>query len=100
MGRTISILTRSRSGHLVPRHLCPDDARAGLAAAQCSKSRLTYTSILDNVPTYLGFLIALMGATQHWEIQHLLITKSINLVVISVGAVFFEANTYIGKGLI
>ncbi len=56
------------------------------------------SSVLDNAPTYLSFLSALMGAAQDADIQHLLATQGTNLVAISVGAVFFGANTYIGNG--
>jgi Na+/H+ antiporter NhaD/arsenite permease-like protein len=54
------------------------------------------SSVLDNAPTYLSFLSALMGAAQDSDVHHLLVTQSTNLVAISVGAVFFGANTYIG----
>jgi len=56
------------------------------------------SSVLDNAPTYLSFLSALMGAAQDKDMQHLLATQSTHLVAISVGAVFFGANTYIGNG--
>lgn len=56
------------------------------------------SSVLDNAPTYLSFLSALMGAAQDAEVQHLLATQATNVVAISVGAVFFGANTYIGNG--
>ena len=56
------------------------------------------SSVLDNAPTYLSFLSALMGAAQDSNMQHLLATQATNLVAISVGAVFFGANTYIGNG--
>ena len=56
------------------------------------------SSVLDNAPTYLSFLSALMGVAQNSEMHHLLTTQATNLVAISVGAVFFGANTYIGNG--
>jgi len=56
------------------------------------------SSVLDNAPTYLSFLSALMGATHDADIQHLLATHSTALVAVSVGSVFFGANTYIGNG--
>jgi len=56
------------------------------------------SSVLDNAPTYLSFLSALMGATHDADIAHLLATQPNALVAISVGAVFFGANTYIGNG--
>jgi Na+/H+ antiporter NhaD/arsenite permease-like protein len=58
----------------------------------------TLSSVLDNAPTYLSFLSALMGATQDADMSHLLATQSANLVAISVGAVFFGACTYISNG--
>jgi Na+/H+ antiporter NhaD/arsenite permease-like protein len=56
------------------------------------------SSVLDNAPTYLGFLSALMGATHGADMAHLLGAQAGNLVAVSVGAVFFGANTYIGNG--
>lgn len=56
------------------------------------------SSALDNAPTYLSFLSALMGATHDTDIHRLLATHGADLVAISVGAVFFGANTYIGNG--
>lgn len=56
------------------------------------------SSVLDNAPTYLSFLSALMGATHDGDIHHLLATQTSSLVAISVGAVFFGACTYIGNG--
>jgi len=56
------------------------------------------SSVLDNAPTYLSFLSALMGATHDADIHHILATQAQALVAISVGAVFFGANTYIGNG--
>jgi Na+/H+ antiporter NhaD/arsenite permease-like protein len=56
------------------------------------------SSVLDNAPTYLSFLSALMGAVHDADVQHLLSTQTANLVAISVGAVFFGACTYIGNG--
>jgi Na+/H+ antiporter NhaD/arsenite permease-like protein len=56
------------------------------------------SSVLDNAPTYLSFLSALMGATHDADMHHLLATQPGDLMAISVGAVFFGANTYIGNG--
>jgi Na+/H+ antiporter NhaD/arsenite permease-like protein len=56
------------------------------------------SSVLDNAPTYLSFLSALMGATHDADIQHVLANHHSALVAISVGSVFFGANTYIGNG--
>ena len=56
------------------------------------------SAVLDNAPTYLGFLNALFGATGAREIADLLGPKTAHLLAISVGAVFFGAATYIGTG--
>lgn len=56
------------------------------------------SSVLDNAPTYLSFLSALMGATHDGAVTHLISSNGISIVAISVGAVFFGANTYIGNG--
>jgi Na+/H+ antiporter NhaD/arsenite permease-like protein len=56
------------------------------------------SSVLDNAPTYLSFLSALMGATHDGDIQMVMANHHSALVAISVGAVFFGANTYIGNG--
>ncbi len=56
------------------------------------------SAVLDNAPTYLGFLSALAGAAGEADIQTLLHTYGGQLVAISVGAVFFGAATYIGNG--
>ncbi len=56
------------------------------------------SGILDNAPTYLSFLSALFGTSGANNITELLETNTLNLVAISVGAVFFGAATYIGNG--
>ncbi|MFO1512985.1 MAG: sodium:proton antiporter [Verrucomicrobiota bacterium] len=56
------------------------------------------SSVLDNAPTYLSFLSALVGATHDADIHHLLATQPVALIAVSVGSVFFGANTYIGNG--
>jgi len=56
------------------------------------------SSMLDNAPTYLGFLSALFGTTGFENIGELLAHHSLNVIAISVGAVFFGAATYIGNG--
>jgi Na+/H+ antiporter NhaD/arsenite permease-like protein len=56
------------------------------------------SSVLDNAPTYLGFLSALFGATGAGDIHELLAAHGQNVLAISVGAVFFGAATYIGNG--
>jgi Na+/H+ antiporter NhaD/arsenite permease-like protein len=58
----------------------------------------TLSSVLDNAPTYLSFLSALMGAAHDADVHHLLTTQTASLVAVSVGAVFFGASTYIGNG--
>jgi Na+/H+ antiporter NhaD/arsenite permease-like protein len=56
------------------------------------------SAVLDNAPTYLGFLSALLGVTGTGEISELLAQKTAQVLAISVGAVFFGAATYIGNG--
>jgi Na+/H+ antiporter NhaD/arsenite permease-like protein len=58
------------------------------------------SAVLDNAPTYLGFLSALSGATGAKEIAGLLGQNAgaLSMLAISVGAVFFGAATYIGNG--
>jgi Na+/H+ antiporter NhaD/arsenite permease-like protein len=56
------------------------------------------SSVLDNAPTYLGFLSALSGVAGTNEIGALLVRHSPDVIAISVGAVFFGAATYIGNG--
>jgi len=72
------------------------------------------SGVLDNAPTYLSFLSAIIGKfataeaigidpsalTDQAQIQHLINTPEIMsyVVAISVAAVFFGANTYIGNG--
>lgn len=56
------------------------------------------SSVLDNAPTYLSFVSALMGAAQDTDVPRLIATNGLSLVAISVGAVFFGACTYIGNG--
>jgi Na+/H+ antiporter NhaD/arsenite permease-like protein len=56
------------------------------------------SSVLDNAPTYLGFLSALFGVAETKDIHTLLTQHPQAIMAISVGAVFFGANTYIGNG--
>jgi Na+/H+ antiporter NhaD/arsenite permease-like protein len=56
------------------------------------------SSALDNAPTYLGFLSALFGVTGTSDIHELLGQQHLQILAISVGAVFFGAATYIGNG--
>ena len=58
----------------------------------------TLSSVLDNAPTYLGFLSVLTGSSGAADIHQMLDSHSLNLIAISVGAVFFGAATYIGNG--
>jgi Na+/H+ antiporter NhaD/arsenite permease-like protein len=56
------------------------------------------SSALDNAPTYLGFLSALSGVAGTSDIHELLGHQHLQILAISVGAVFFGALTYIGNG--
>ena len=56
------------------------------------------SAVLDNAPTYLGFLSALHGVTGTEDISTLLGQKTAHVLAISIGAVFFGAATYIGNG--
>ncbi len=56
------------------------------------------SSVLDNAPTYLSFLSALFGTSGAKDMGELLSADTLNLVAISVAAVFFGAATYIGNG--
>jgi Na+/H+ antiporter NhaD/arsenite permease-like protein len=56
------------------------------------------SAVLDNAPTYLGFLSALLGVTGAASVGDLLDQKTAHVLAISVGAVFFGAATYIGNG--
>jgi Na+/H+ antiporter NhaD/arsenite permease-like protein len=56
------------------------------------------SAVLDNAPTYLGFLSTLYGTTGTQNITELLAHYSGDILAISVGAVFFGAATYIGNG--
>jgi Na+/H+ antiporter NhaD/arsenite permease-like protein len=64
------------------------------------------SSVLDNAPTYWSFLTACIqvfakpSATEHAGVANLLANSSSQLYVVAVtiGSVFFGANTYIGNG--
>jgi Na+/H+ antiporter NhaD/arsenite permease-like protein len=56
------------------------------------------SSALDNAPTYLGCLSALFGVAGTSDIHELLDQQHLQILAISVGAVFFGAFTYIGNG--
>jgi Na+/H+ antiporter NhaD/arsenite permease-like protein len=60
------------------------------------------SSVLDNAPTYLSFLSAAAGEAIADPAKIAALTKESGfaglLLAISVGAVFFGANTYIGNG--
>ena len=56
------------------------------------------SSVLDNAPTYLSFLSALLGATGNQSVPTLLQLHPTGILAVSTGAVFFGANTYIGNG--
>jgi Na+/H+ antiporter NhaD/arsenite permease-like protein len=58
------------------------------------------SAMLDNAPTYLGFLSALFGASGANDIAELIGQNpgALKVLAISIGAVFFGAATYIGNG--
>jgi Na+/H+ antiporter NhaD/arsenite permease-like protein len=56
------------------------------------------SAVLDNAPTYLGFLSTLFGVTGARHIADLLDQNTAHVLAISIGAVFFGAATYIGNG--
>lgn len=56
------------------------------------------SAVLDNAPTFLGFLSALFGVAGTDQIGGLLAQKAAHVLAISIGAVFFGAATYIGNG--
>jgi Na+/H+ antiporter NhaD/arsenite permease-like protein len=56
------------------------------------------SAVLDNAPTYLGFVNALSGVTNTTDIAQLLGQKPVHVLAISIGSVFFGAATYIGNG--
>lgn len=62
----------------------------------------TLSSVLDNAPTYLSFLSASAGEAAADPVKIAAMTNEGGfaslLVAISVGSVFFGANTYIGNG--
>jgi Na+/H+ antiporter NhaD/arsenite permease-like protein len=55
------------------------------------------SSVLDNAPTYLSFLSAVMGLG-HETMEALLRHRSLQMEAISIASVFFGAMTYIGNG--
>lgn len=61
------------------------------------------SSVLDNAPTYLAFLsveLGLQGGSlgNPHDVLHVATSAPVNLIGISLGAVFFGAMTYIGNG--
>ena len=56
------------------------------------------SSVLDNAPTYLSFFSALLGASGTHDVPTLLAAHPSEVLAVSVGSVFFGANTYIGNG--
>lgn len=80
------------------------DHNAGTLLGQNPSAGIFYfgtgilSAVLDNAPTYLGFLSALFGVTGGETIQQLLLDHRSHMLAISVGAVFFGAATYIGNG--
>jgi Na+/H+ antiporter NhaD/arsenite permease-like protein len=79
--------------HDAPRLLGP--APAPQAFYWCTGA---LSAVLDNAPTYLGFLSALFGVARTDEIAVLLAQKLPHVLAIAVSAVFFGAATYIGNG--
>jgi len=57
----------------------------------------TLSAVLDNAPTYLGFLTALSGLAGAASAKDLLGHDALSVIAISVGSVFFGAATYIGN---
>ena len=58
----------------------------------------TLSSVLDNAPTYLSFMSALFGVCGTTNMEVLLAQHPAAIAAVSVGSVFFGANTYIGNG--
>jgi Na+/H+ antiporter NhaD/arsenite permease-like protein len=56
------------------------------------------SSVLDNAPTYLSFFSALHGISGSPDVPTLSAQHAPEILAISVGSVFFGANTYIGNG--
>ncbi|MBI3804251.1 MAG: sodium:proton antiporter [Nitrospirae bacterium] len=56
------------------------------------------SSVLDNAPTYLNFFTIISGRHPTSTLEALLVSNGIFIQAISVGSVFFGANTYIGNG--
>ena len=56
------------------------------------------SAVLDNAPTYLGFLQTLFGISGAPGTAELLAQKPAQVLAISIGAVFFGAATYLGNG--
>jgi Na+/H+ antiporter NhaD/arsenite permease-like protein len=56
------------------------------------------SSVLDNAPTYLSFLSALFGVSGTNDIHLILKQNPTAILAVSIGSVFFGANTYIGNG--
>jgi Na+/H+ antiporter NhaD/arsenite permease-like protein len=56
------------------------------------------SSVFDNAPTYLSSLNALFGVMGTKDMGDLLNQHALNLLAISLGAVFFGAATYLGNG--
>ena len=55
------------------------------------------SAVLDNAPTYLGFLAALTGLTHAASAVDLPGRAALSVIAMSVGSVFFGAATYIGN---
>jgi Na+/H+ antiporter NhaD/arsenite permease-like protein len=63
----------------------------------------TLSAVLDNAPTYLTFLAATMGENGYsldnpLQVEQFAKAHELELLAVSLGAVFFGAMTYIGNG--
>ncbi|MGA2247520.1 MAG: sodium:proton antiporter [Verrucomicrobiota bacterium] len=88
---------------MIPALAWLDHGAAGLAGPRPAPAFFFWgagglSAVLDNAPTYLGFLSTLFGITGVREIPQLLDQNAAQVVAISVGSVFFGAATYIGNG--
>ena len=93
----VSATARTFSNVMPPEASRLIDAGTILTAFFISSTGML-SSMLDNAPTYLGFLSALLGTSGAKEAGELLVPHAPGLLAISIGAVFFGAATYIGNG--
>ena len=69
-----------------------------LSPAACYFGSGILSSVLDNAPTYLGFLQTLLAGADTTSVPMVVERFPSALLAISVGSVFFGANTYLGNG--